>query len=307
MMKDVIDRVELPVEGAASQRHPKDLRLIYIVGSGHCGSTLLNLLLNAHDDVIGLSEVYKINRCIRNPSESGYLIGNGRVALDKNDFWQRVLARYERDFGESAVKLQLKCPSKPTALVRWVVRGAEKWGRRNEMLFSSVAREARVGVLVDASKQWQRLLLLRRHTELDIRVIHLVRDGRAVAYSHYRKGRSLAWGIGAWRRRVMGTLIARPFFSRSQWMTLRYEDLCRSPEGALRQVCAHAGIEFDPHMLERWRDVDHNGISGNRMRRKRNDTSIELDEVWRSRLSTADFRRFALRAAWLNRIYGYRN
>jgi hypothetical protein len=38
----------------------KGFTLVYVLGAGHCGSTLLNLLLKGHSQVLGLSEIYLI-------------------------------------------------------------------------------------------------------------------------------------------------------------------------------------------------------------------------------------------------------
>jgi hypothetical protein len=52
------------------------------MSAGHSGSTLLNMLLNGHDDVIGLSEVDKIDRYI-----DGKFDDNSKL---KSTFWKNT-------------------------------------------------------------------------------------------------------------------------------------------------------------------------------------------------------------------------
>ena len=36
------------------------IKIVFIIGTGHCGSTLLDLLLGSHSKAISLGEVYKV-------------------------------------------------------------------------------------------------------------------------------------------------------------------------------------------------------------------------------------------------------
>jgi hypothetical protein len=43
--------------------------ILYVIGPGHCGSTLLNLFLDRHSRVAGVSEIVTLNR--NRPGYSG--------------------------------------------------------------------------------------------------------------------------------------------------------------------------------------------------------------------------------------------
>lgn len=84
------------------------------------------------------------------------------------------------------------------------------------------------------------------------RIIHIVRDGRAVATSL----RKLDWGsrnllklASDWSWRVMlahkmGMMIGARFYAE-----VRYEKLIREPEATLREICGFLGEPFDLKML----------------------------------------------------------
>lgn len=83
------------------------------------------------------------------------------------------------------------------------------------------------------------------------RVIHIVRDGRAVANSL----RKLDWGSRnivklahdwSWKAtlaRKMGAMLG------PQYMEIKYENLVSSPEFQLRMICDFIGESYDEHML----------------------------------------------------------
>ena len=60
----------------------KPIDIIYILGAGHCGSTLLSLCLDRHKSVIGLSEIITLNR--KSPGWSG-----SKFVLSDH-FWSEV-------------------------------------------------------------------------------------------------------------------------------------------------------------------------------------------------------------------------
>src|SRR6478672_7231821 len=104
----------------------------YILGTGHCGSTLLSLLLNAHSRMIGLSSLRKIDYLLR-PPEGG--VGLGGNILE-HEFWKRVRTRYERDTGRSFDQLTVHHPSWKE-FVRWDHERVVEWARDPHDLMST--------------------------------------------------------------------------------------------------------------------------------------------------------------------------
>jgi hypothetical protein len=54
------------------------MRVISIAGTAHSGSTLLDLMLNAHPEIVSVGEVLKLNRQLRylNPERRTYVEGS---------------------------------------------------------------------------------------------------------------------------------------------------------------------------------------------------------------------------------------
>lgn len=87
----------------------------------------------------------------------------------------------------------------------------------------------------------------------DARLIHLVRDGRAVAASVMK----LEWGpneihVAApwWAHRLAFGLAAESRFGGDRVMRVRYEELLTEPRATLDRLCAFVGVGFEDAMLD---------------------------------------------------------
>lgn len=87
----------------------------------------------------------------------------------------------------------------------------------------------------------------------DAKVVHIIRDGRAVAASLL----PLDWGPNEiyaaarfWQNRVALGYAAASFLTPEQLCHLRYEDLLRNPEGEMRRLAAFLGIDYHPSLCE---------------------------------------------------------
>lgn len=178
------------------------LNLVYILGAGHCGSTLLNLLLNGHSQIIGLSEIkyiskfIGINKSVDNPLNS--------------EFWCKVKEYYETNFSKDFESLDLSLPSQ---------KEHQEWINTNSELFLSILNSSSATIFVDASKDWKRLDLLQNSGLFNIKVIHLVRDGRAILNSYNRKYNSFKKGFRIWFLSQLRALFIQNNFSKHNLAT----------------------------------------------------------------------------------------
>jgi len=87
----------------------------------------------------------------------------------------------------------------------------------------------------------------------DAKVVHLVRDGRAVAASvlpldwgpHSPKRAAESWSIA-----VGAGLAAEAALPRERIMRVRFEDLVERPRAVLERLCGFVGVAFEPSMEE---------------------------------------------------------
>lgn len=255
----------------------RNINLVYILGAGHCGSTILNVMLDSHPQGFGLGEVHRIN------STSGH--GADYQFLMKEAVWRKIANEYQLVSGELFQELRLETPQRSfyNLIVKRHKRHAS-WERKNVELFSAIKNATGNNILVDSSKEWPRLLLLSYIDNVDIRVIHLVRDPRAVVNSYQKKYGSWLRGYKRLMRLEFASLFVRRCIAENSWLDVRYEDLMNNPKALLSDICEFLSIPFDDRMLD-IENNDYSGVGGNRFRYKENNT-IALDVSWRSQMRT---------------------
>ena len=197
--------------------------------------------------------------------------------------------------------------------------------RRNRALIESLLEVNNAKVVIDSSKVALRLKYLLKIRDLDIRVIRVIRDGRAVSLTYtdewnfadssdpeMRGGgtgtrrppprRTMAEAANEWRRsnEASDALIAR--LPTSQWTEVRYEELCADPAATLRRLAVFLDLDPEKTLIDFRSRTQH--VIGNGMRMD-NTSAIRLDERWKSHLTPADLKAFDDVAGDLNRSYGY--
>ena len=205
----------------------------------------------------------------------------------------------------------------------------EKTKKRNLALIETIAGLTGAHVVVDSSKIGLRLKYLLKIASLDIRVVRLIRDGRGVALTYvnpgefadarseeqreggsgstprWRKRQGLPMEDAAreWRRSNEEADAILAGLPRSQWLEVRYEDLCADTSGTLRIVSSFLGVDPDRTLLD-FRAREHH-VVGNGMRFD-STSEVRLDDRWKTELNPSQLEAFELVAGDLNRRYGYR-
>jgi hypothetical protein len=237
------------------------MRVIYIAGTSHSGSTLLGLMLNAHPAVFATSEVLKLNgwrgKCTC-----------GAPSLRECRFWSAVDRRTIETSGKPLTALDMLDYSDDGATAP------------NAVVFNAIAEVSGKSFVVDSSKLPGRLSYLLRLKELDVYPVHLVREPKGQINSVVRKHGGFLKHI--FRYELVHEQIRRALKSIPH-SVVHYEDLVRDPSSTLQSVLQPLGLDFDPRQVE-WAEVEKHEVAGNRMRF---DTSSELvlDESWKQSLS----------------------
>jgi len=261
--------------------------LLYIAGSSHSGSTLLDLLLGSHPSIESVGEAKKIAAVTADLRTGGQPLCTCRQPVAACPFWQRVL------------------PEQPELLRNDATANAGLFGRAIEVGGKRIA--------LDSSKTTGRADLLARSDLFDLTVIHLVRDSRAIAYSNRRKqakvpapekrSYNLVPSVHGWQKLNLRT--RRLFRGRPgvRYIPVRYEDLTADPRAALQSVLAALGLPWNESML-RYREHTHHNIEGNRMRLG-GDSAIRADTEYLTALRPADWW-LATLLSWRGlRTFGY--
>ena len=231
------------------------VRLIYVLCKGRSGSTLAGLLLGAHPEIANLGEISALPKWVRNPEDR--TCSCERSFLDCPE-WTAVRDAYGPDWPE---EVELGADDDAT------------FARRNLRFFRTIRDVAGASVLLDKSKKLGRALRLARIPEIDLTVMHVVRDPRAVANSFRQRGvrkdrtekLRFSYTKNAVRWAMLNALMPLRLGRHAGYVRVRYEDLVRDPRGQLQRVLGAAGLDYDPQM-DHFGEVVQHGVGGNRMR-----------------------------------------
>jgi hypothetical protein len=217
-------------------------------------------------------------------------------------FWQRVQICYDTNTKKKFKDIYIGAPSAKEAL-SYSTEESQEWAKASKDLLICVAEESKAKILVDSSKFFSRCYLIHKSNMFDLKVVHLVRDGRAIVNSYARKYSEFSIGFRRWLISSLGALYLRKSVGSTRWLEVKYERLASEPNKSLDEICEFLNITFEPTMMD-YRKHPHFGIFGNRMA-KRKDERIYLDKSWRQELSLEYRVKFLLLGSWLNFIYGY--
>jgi hypothetical protein len=309
---------------ALSERDPRPPKIVYIAGWGRSGSTLLDQILGQIDGWFSCGELNLI----------WWDIGCGcGTRVFECDFWRpilsevrkrhadlepsRMIAFQEKHLGTSpatllAIAREAKHPGRDPAL-----RG---YARLVSEMYEAAGSRAGARVLIDSSKTATNAYLISVLTDIELYVVHLVRDPRATAHSWAKRkaktyeplryfGRlSPARSSGRWLRRnaAIEALVQRRLGAR--YLLLRYEDFAGDPQAAARSICEFVGErDADLGFLDRRhvRLMVNHTVSGNPTRFTRGELEIRPDEAWKESMTVRSKALATLVAAPLMHRYGY--
>jgi len=246
-------------------------QLIYIAGSGHSGSTLLDLLLSTHPDVCGLGEARMLvddNQRPEYTANASERICSCGEAINRCPLWSRFLSNVEvleADFGSRYSTL--------LGLVHEVIGQNTIVSDSSKYLdpLRQITEAARSGVL---------------HPHIspsDLFVVHLVKDARAWVTSMKDRYDLSRWELVRWYRKWhRDNQQIRSFLSQKNLPSVRvsYEEICFRPRGTLTKILEAAGIEERGPVGELGAARAHIGL-GNPMRNDdRKSNRIEYDPRW---------------------------
>jgi hypothetical protein len=275
-------------------------------GLGRSGTTLIERVLGELPGVCPLGEVVHLwQRGIRDDE----LCACG-MPFSRCEFWtavglkafsgwalvdvHRILAL--QDLVERTRHIPMLAAGGPGDLHALAVEYAGYYAR----IYDAAAEVAGASVVVDSSKHSALAHCLRYCESIDLRVLHVVRDPRGVAYSWTKKvvrpeasGRqemtrytparsAMLWNT----HNAAFTLLSRRGVSVRR---LRYEDFLADPRGTAHKLAAYIGIDTSMHSLDY---IDKQTVylgqchsaAGNPMRFRTGWIQLRRDDAWRTKM-----------------------
>lgn len=267
----------------------------FVFGSGRSGTSLLTRMLDSHPAIAVPYESHLYNRIYPLMAGRDAELGPGpvRERLVREILRTAHLRHWTPRPSLEAILASVRRPGfhgiVEALLESWTVaRGKSRWGEKtpHHTLWWGTINEGFP----------------------DMKVVHLVRDGRDVALS-YRDApfgpKHVYQAAHQWVRYVMAAEAAGAVLGPGRFLLVRYEDVLDDPEGELRRICSFLGEEYDPAMLTFHRqDVPYPTDARNSDGLKRPVLGDNRGK-WRNRMTLREQRIFeAIAGAQLAR-YGY--
>jgi hypothetical protein len=304
------------------------MKILYLGGYSRSGSTLLGRVLGEASNTICIGETrFLWSRGLIDNVDCGcgtrfrscpFWSAVGALAFGS---WEQVDARHLAEV-DRVTNLLAALPAYLTPQLRPRL-GAMigEYVDHLTRLYAAIARVSGASTIIEMSKHPTFACLLLRMPASDVRILHLVRDSRAVAYS-WTRHKELSSPIGgkpfmpkfgvsdtatkwlAWNM-VFHALSLGP----TPYLRLTYEGFVGDPWGALEQI---SGLMDEPLLPaaetlkeNEVRLSEHHMFSGNPMREKTGWVPIRLDNEWQTKFSAGPRARVNAITWPLLSLYGY--
>jgi hypothetical protein len=284
-------------------------RVVFLAGLGRSGTTLLERALAELPGVQALGEVTHLWRrslledelcgCGEAFSRCSYWKAVGDMAFGG---WSNVDVAAVEEAQDRAMRLR-RVPE--LARGRPAVRpAAVLLADHHQRVYDAASSVAGTPVVVDSSKNPALAYVLRRYSLVDLRVVHVVRDSRGVAYSwtkEVERPEGRGGGSARWMTRYSPAASAALWLSHN-WATsmlraletpvmlVRYESFVEQPEQTLSSIArfadlepSHSDFDFIEGTAVTLRPA--HTVSGNPLRFASGRLEMRADDAWRSQLA----------------------
>lgn len=276
-------------------------QLVSLLANWYSGATLLTILLNAQSQIVSNGESMFFDE----KDSRRYDCSCGRY-IDECEFYEATTAHMRRAGGpdwdkrlfvqvpafshKPVLRSFLHSPRLESVLRQEIIDIAPAYrGIRDRFLdaqlqfFANARRFSGASIYLDGTKSIRRAQLFACDGRCAMKAVHLVRDGRGFCASYVKNTRPTpSWSDAAeaWVSYIAQVDQFSRIFPSVPVLVVRYEDLCRSTEEALRSVCRFLDISYEEPAADIMKGAH---ILGNRMRRKFNGTVVE-DTSWKEKL-----------------------
>lgn len=219
------------------------MKILYVVGCTHNGSTLFGRILNQHSRIFDAGELQYLDVYW---GPTGRRCSCGEHAM-RCPVWSRVFWRFVdhdlRRFRIGRVSTERTMEWIRALAGETASRGKSRFVDDNRRLFEAIAEATGAEVVIDTSKSVWRLLPFWREAGFPVYTIHLVRSPETQIASRLGRSKRGFWraAIGEYAR-VNGNV--RLFFGRSdRYRRVRWEDFVDRPRESVREIAEWLGLE----------------------------------------------------------------
>jgi Sulfotransferase domain len=280
------------------------VKLVSLFSNWFSGATLFTILLDAHNQIVSNGESLPFN----SSDDKSYDCSCGKY-LDECEFYQTAArhmrtphtAGWDREVfvqvptfsTKPLVRFLLSSPRTESGLRNYVIETVPHYRRIRErfleaqiQFFTNATKLTGTSLYMDGTKSIRRAQLFARDDRCEMKVIHIVRDGRAFCYSYLKHTdltqNDIAKAAKQWLYYIRQVDKFTQTFPFIPLLEVRYEDLCRSTTTVMKTVTQFLEVPYEEFKITNMKDKH---ILGNRMRRTFKGEIVE-DTSWKEKLSS---------------------
>lgn len=299
------------------------LRTLFITGFGRSGTTILESILGQLPGVFSAGELaYIWDRGLEQDRRCACGAPFAQCAV-----WPAVVREaFGGEVPDAAALVAAReslTPRRALALAlgrRPLPPPAAAYLERLRQLYRGLRQVTGCRVVIDSSKSPGHGFLLGKLSELDVHVVHLVRDPRATAYAWQKRKVYDASGseplamsrhtpARSARLWLTWNLAAELLWARESYTRIRYEDFVARPREVVEGVLGRLGLPVPelPFVSDHAvRLGPTHAVAGNPSRFTTGVVELRLDDEWRQALAPGSRRLVSLLTWPLMLRYGYR-
>jgi len=272
------------------------LKVVYIGGAEHNGSTFLGTTLSNHPQVEFVGELSLL------PREgwlADYICACG-ARIRECHYWQEVRQYWEKEVADkidSLVQLEWqfdrhRCFPRVVIQSLFFEHKISLYSQYTYALLEAIRDVSGKRIIVDSSKRFSRALALASVENIDLRIIYLVRDSRGVAYSWSKPKRpkprsiwdaSLRWNV----TNIAFSLIDR-LLDEENFKIVRYEELVDNPKAVMDEIGNFVDLDLSAiaDVLQQHGELSvgqHIGV-GNGFLRNAETIKLRADNSWKQKM-----------------------
>ncbi|MDC9724101.1 MAG: sulfotransferase [Urechidicola sp.] len=256
--------------------------IIYLLGAGRSGTTLLATVLNSHTDIMTIGEMHQFFEHL----EMHKMCSCGDD-LKKCIFWETILSELELNEIQTRNNARLvELKEKHSNILKYLLNPPQEkeYSKIQEEVFRLVQKQNTSKWLLDSSKYIARFLLLKQNKKNKVKGIYIIRDIRGVINSFSKQVQTPKSPIST----ILYYSVINFFAQLTYWLNndiikIKYEDFVTNPEQVTNIIYHHIFENNKRVSLPNSFEMPHI-IGGNRMKANTNIT-IKKDDNWKQNIS----------------------
>ncbi len=261
----------------------KKKNILYLLGSGRSGTTLLATILNSTNDISTTGELHQFYTYLQNKSSCSC-----GALLNECKFWRLVVKDMDLSKDEIQNFQKRQNNEEGHRYIPSIILGrkaSEDYILSQENLFNSIENHTTKKWVLDSSKYIGRFLLLKQMPSLKLKGIYVIRDVRGVINSFNKQVQTPRKPIST----ILYYILTNCFGQLVCWMNkdvikVKYEDFIDNPHEHVQRIY---NILLDQnHNDDALNDVFQmpHIIGGNRLKSSKT-IKIKKDTAWKTTIS----------------------